>query len=84
MRPDGPPVMMIGPSAPNGPPEPMEIADEIGFQDRQFRLHFAAVDENGFDRFGNTVTADALRSVSRHQTDDQTTPIGTSTDQYPR
>ena len=24
--------MMIGPSAPNGPPEPIEIADEIGFR----------------------------------------------------
>ncbi len=29
--PNAPPVMMIGPSAPNGPPEPIEIADEIGF-----------------------------------------------------
>ena len=24
--------MMIGPSAPNGPPEPIEIADESGFR----------------------------------------------------
>jgi hypothetical protein len=24
--------MMIGPSAPNGPPEPMEIADDRGFR----------------------------------------------------
>jgi hypothetical protein len=30
--PKAPPVMMIGPSAPNGPPEPIEIADEIGFR----------------------------------------------------
>ena len=28
--PNEPPVMMIGPSAPNGPPEPIEMADEIG------------------------------------------------------
>ena len=28
--PNAPPVMMIGPSAPNGPPEPIEIADESG------------------------------------------------------
>ena len=27
-----PPVMMIGPSAPNGPPDPMEIADESGLR----------------------------------------------------
>ena len=30
--PIAPPVMMIGPSAPNGPPEPIEIADESGFR----------------------------------------------------
>ncbi len=30
MEPKAPPVMMIGPSAPNGPPEPMEIADDSG------------------------------------------------------
>ena len=29
--PIAPPVMMIGPSAPNGPPLPIEIAEEIGF-----------------------------------------------------
>ncbi len=29
-EPNAPPVMMIGPSAPNGPPEPMEMAAEIG------------------------------------------------------
>src|SRR5690606_3890702 len=28
--PIAPPVMMIGPSAPNGPPDPIEIADETG------------------------------------------------------
>ena len=30
MEPKAPPVMMIGPSAPNGPPEPMETADDSG------------------------------------------------------
>jgi hypothetical protein len=29
-EPSAPPVMMIGPSAPNGPPEPMEMAEETG------------------------------------------------------
>ena len=28
--------MMIGPSAPNGPPEPIEIADEIGLSNATF------------------------------------------------
>ena len=28
--------MMIGPSAPNGPPEPIEIADESGFRSATF------------------------------------------------
>ena len=30
--PKAPPVMMMGPSAPNGPPVPIEIAEEIGFK----------------------------------------------------
>ena len=30
--PTAPPVMMIGPSAPNGPPAPIEIAAESGFR----------------------------------------------------
>src|ERR1700689_2895524 len=30
--PNAPPVMMIGPSAPNGPPLPIGMADEIGFK----------------------------------------------------
>jgi hypothetical protein len=30
--PTAPPVMMIGPSAPNGPPLPMEMADDSGFR----------------------------------------------------
>ena len=31
-EPSAPPVAMIGPSAPNGPPVPMAIAAEIGFR----------------------------------------------------
>ena len=31
-----PPVMMIGPSAPKGPPVPMEIAEESGFKTTTF------------------------------------------------
>jgi hypothetical protein len=35
-EPKAPPVMMMGPSAPNGPPEPMAIAAEIGFKIASF------------------------------------------------
>jgi hypothetical protein len=31
-EPTAPPVMMIGPSAPNGPPDPIAIAAETGFK----------------------------------------------------
>jgi hypothetical protein len=31
-EPIAPPVMMIGPSAPNGPPLPIEMAEEMGFR----------------------------------------------------
>ncbi len=31
-EPIAPPVMIMGPSAPKGPPEPIEIAAEIGFK----------------------------------------------------
>ena len=31
-EPMAPPVMMIGPSAPNGPPVPIEIADDSGLR----------------------------------------------------
>ena len=40
-------------------------------QNRQLRLDTAAVEQNRFDRFGYSVTANALRSVSRHQADDE-------------
>jgi len=30
IEPKAPPVMIMGPSAPNGPPDPMEIAAEVG------------------------------------------------------
>ena len=35
-EPIAPPVMMIGPSAPNGPPVPIEIAEESGFSTATF------------------------------------------------
>ena len=32
IEPNAPPVIIIGPSAPNGPPEPMEMAEDIGLR----------------------------------------------------
>ncbi len=37
-EPNAPPVMMIGPSAPNGPPLPIEIADESGLSSATLAL----------------------------------------------
>ena len=42
MEPNAPPVMMIGPSAPNGPPEPIEIADEM-IGERQHKRELVAL-----------------------------------------
>jgi hypothetical protein len=47
IEPTAPPVMMIGPSAPKGPPEPMEMAEEIGFSNAilgSIRLPFSKMD----------------------------------------
>ncbi len=47
IEPRAPPVMMMGPSAPNGPPDPMEIAAEIGFKSAtlgSMRLPFKRID----------------------------------------
>ena len=71
MEPMAPPVMMIGPSAPNGPPEPIEIAADSGFSTATLGSIAAAVHQNGFDGFGNAVAADALRAVTGHQSHDQ-------------
>ena len=62
---------MIGPSAPNGPPEPIEIADDNGLSSATFGVDAAAVDQNRLDRLGDAVAADPIRSVPRHQADDQ-------------
>ena len=70
-EPKAPPVMMIGPSAPNGPPVPIEIADDSGFSTATFSIHAALPDQDRLERLGNAVAADPLRAVARHQADDQ-------------
>jgi len=42
-----------------------------GLRNRQSRLHLAAVDQNGFERFGNAVASNALGAVACHQPDHQ-------------
>ena len=75
-EPNAPPVMMIGPSAPNGPPVPMEMADETGFKTATFGVEPAAPDQDRLERLGNSVAADLLRAEARHETDDQAADDG--------
>ena len=75
-EPNAPPVMMIGPSAPNGPPDPIEIAADIGLSRATFGETRLPFDENRFNRLGDAVAADAFRAVSRHQADDQPPTTG--------
>ena len=70
-EPMAPPVMMIGPSAPNGPPEPIEIADDSGFRIATLASSRRAPEQDRLDRLGNAVAADLLAAVARHQADDQ-------------
>src|SRR5919197_946877 len=60
IEPKAPPVMMIGPSAPNGPPEPMEIAEESGFGNAMAADAFRAETRH---------QADDQRPSHRHQHD---------------
>ena len=70
-EPIAPPVMMIGPSAPNGPPVPIEIADESGFRIATLASSRRRPEQDRLDRLGNAVAADLLAAVARHQADDQ-------------
>ena len=62
---------MIGPSAPNGPPEPIEIADESGLSSATFGSIRLPLIRMASMRFGDAVAADPLGAVARHQADDQ-------------
>ena len=70
-EPNAPPVMMIGPSAPNGPPVPIEIAEETGLSTATFALQAAAADEDRLQRLGDAVAADPVGAVARHHADDE-------------
>ena len=75
--------MIIGPSAPNGPPEPIEIAEEIGFEKSDFRFYPATIQQNGLDRLRYAVASDALGAVFRHDSDDQCASDGNKNAVYP-
>ena len=62
---------MIGPSAPNGPPVPIEMAEESGFRIATFGLDPAAADQDRLERLGDAVAADLRRAVARHRADDE-------------
>ena len=72
IEPTAPPVRMIGPSAPNGPPVPMLMALEIGFKMARRGCDPAAVDEDPLHGLGDAVAPDLLGAEAGHQPDDQT------------
>ena len=56
------PVMMIGPSAPNGPPVPVADRGGDGLPQRYLRGDDAALGEDRLDRLAHAVTAYLLRA----------------------
>ena len=68
--PRAPPVAMMGPSAPNGPPVPMAIAAESGFRKVTRGGNAAAPEQHLLHGLGNAVAADGFRPVARHDADD--------------
>ena len=66
-EPKAPPVMMIGPSAPNGPPVPMEIAEESGFSTATFsdiRLPPIKIDSNASGMPWPRIASEPYRAIS--------------------
>ena len=71
IEPKAPPVMMIGPSAPNGPPEPIEIADASGLSTAtlgDMRLRPMRIASRAS---GNAVAANAVGTIARQKADNQ-------------
>ena len=68
--------MMIGPSAPNGPPVPIEIAEEIGF--RMATLADMRLRPIRMASIASGIPCPRIRSdaIARHQADDQPTDHG--------
>ena len=76
--------MMIGPSAPNGPPDPIEIADEIGFSSATFgstRLPLIKIASIASGMPCPRILSDPYRAITPIIS---APPIGTSTLKYPK
>ena len=71
IEPTAPPVRMIGPSAPNGPPVPMLIALEMGFKMASRGCTRLPFDQDALHSFGDAVSADLLGPEAGHQPNDQ-------------
>jgi len=75
--------MMIGPSAPNGPPDPMEIAAEIGFSTATFgstRLPFIRIASIASGMPWPRIFSDPYRAITPTM---RAPTIGTSTTSQP-
>lgn len=53
----------------------MQMAEETG-QNRHFRIHQAPSKQDRLQRLRNAVSADLVRPITRHQSDDQTADDG--------
>ena len=80
-EPTAPPVMMIGPSAPNGPPVPMLIAAEMGLRTATRGSTRLPPGEDRLDRLGHAVAADLLGAEPGHQADDEPAGDGRQQDE---
>ena len=70
-EPIAPPVMMIGPSAPNGPPVPIAIADEIGLRIATLMSSRERPSMIASIASGDAVAPDLVAAIACHQPYDQ-------------
>ncbi len=68
-EPNAPPVAMIGPSAPKGPPVPMAMAALSGLR-KVRRRDAALVQQHLLHRLGDAVPPDGLGAVAGHEADE--------------
>ena len=83
-EPSAPPVAMMGPSAPNGPPVPMATAADSGLRNVIARRDAALVEEHLLHRLGDAVAADGPGAVARHEPHDERAHHGNDDDPRPR
>ena len=64
---------MIGPSAPNGPPVPIAIAEEMGLRISTRAADSAFAEQHPLHHFGNAVPANRCGPIARHDPNDDRT-----------